>query len=496
MRLYRAVQSKLLQGDISGAVRAISSDSSVAPRCDTVLNQLRSKHPRTPADIRAIPTLDTVPPIPITPAEFSAALGSFAPSSSGGLDGLKPIHLRDLVSPITLDSGRDLLSSITRLCSRIVSGTIPAVARELLFSAGLIALKKAEGGVRPIAIGNVFRRLSAKIMSFRVVPTLSSEFLPFQYGVGVKGACEILAHGTRQLLHSKPNDCEFIVKLDVSNAFNCVRRDHMFEVVSKRCPELWPIVNLAYSSPSCLLFHGETIMSECGIQQGDPLGPLLFALSVDHIARNLASNVNFWYLDDITIGGPLDVVMEDINKITSGFAEIGLSLNGRKCELVNISLSSGALSQASSSLRGLIAGLRLTPTNDLVILGSPISEHGILKSLLSKLEEIKLLTERIRGLDSHMAFFLLRNFLFIPRLTYILRSSPCFVAPDALLAIDNLILTSLRFKPPEKVNERSTLGIEVEVVVGKKYYLSIRSIVYVTTVKGPNIIGCKDMCDL
>ena len=42
--------------------------------------------------------------------------------------------------------------------------------------------------------------------------------------------------------------------------------------------------------------------SETVIQQGDPIGPALFALSVDEAARGIQSEFNVWYLDDATLG--------------------------------------------------------------------------------------------------------------------------------------------------------------------------------------------------
>eukprot|EP00973_Karenia_brevis_P084055 11662893-Karenia_brevis.AAC.1 len=47
-------------------------------------------------------------------------------------------------------------------------------------------------------------------------------------------------------------------------------------------------VDFCYSSPSRLVFGSHTISSESGVQQGDPLGPLLFALALQPALRELA----------------------------------------------------------------------------------------------------------------------------------------------------------------------------------------------------------------
>jgi hypothetical protein len=69
-----------------------------------------------------------------------------------------------------------------------------------------------------------------------------------------------------------------VVKLDFSNAFNCIRRDVMLQAVADQLPHLYKFCHLAYSQPSMLKFGRHIIMSEEGAQQGDPLGPLLLCL--------------------------------------------------------------------------------------------------------------------------------------------------------------------------------------------------------------------------
>ena len=52
--------------------------------------------------------------------------------------------------------------------------------------------------------------------------------------------------------------------------------------------------------------------------------------------------------------------------------------------------------------------------------------------------------QRLRDIEPHAAFFLLKNFLWVPKLLYLLRSSPVFKdAPDALKRIDNLLCEGL-----------------------------------------------------
>ena len=84
--------------------------------------------------------------------------------------------------------------------------------------------------------------------------------------------------------------------------------------VHSRIPEIYAYCHSAYGQPS-VLFHGPyTVSSEEGPQQGDPVGPLLFC---NHPASALVVGfgLNSWYLDDVSLGGPVDTVAADVAQI-------------------------------------------------------------------------------------------------------------------------------------------------------------------------------------
>ena len=59
------------------------------------------------------------------------ALKSFRPSINGGVDGLRPGHLKDLAAPQTAESGRRLLKALANLCSKLLRGQISKHARDI-----------------------------------------------------------------------------------------------------------------------------------------------------------------------------------------------------------------------------------------------------------------------------------------------------------------------------------------------------------------------------
>ena len=112
--------------------------------------------------------------------------------------------------------------------------------RHLLFGSGarLIALKKPEGGVRPIAIGEILRRICSKIVNTHLVPKCRPDLLPEQVGVGVKSACEIAIHATRDVLEKHKDDNSMVlVKVDLTNAFNLVERKVFLDYIRENHPK-------------------------------------------------------------------------------------------------------------------------------------------------------------------------------------------------------------------------------------------------------------------
>ena len=127
---------------------------------------------------------------------------------------------------------------------------------------------------------------------------------PTQLGVGVNGGCEIIVHSVRSLIdiYSSSND-KCLLKIDFKNAFNQISRESIISQVAKYTGLLnWTLFTLL---PESKLFIGnEFILSSRGVQQGDPLGPLLFSLALkkrsDIITTKFPNfNLSLFYLDDV-----------------------------------------------------------------------------------------------------------------------------------------------------------------------------------------------------
>ena len=90
----------------------------------------------------------------------------------------------------------------------------------------------------------------------------------------------------------------------------------MLLAVKDLAPSLLPFVHSVYYSPSSLFRGTEFIQSSEGVQQGDPLGPLLFCLTIHNMCSQLKYELRMFYLDDGTLGGTLTDVLQDLQLIT------------------------------------------------------------------------------------------------------------------------------------------------------------------------------------
>ena len=159
-------------------------------------------------------------------------------------------------------------------------------------------------------MGCTLRRLSSKCACLHALVSIFDLLAPHQLGFGIVVGAEAAIHVSRVYLdHIPPNKA--LVKVDFKNAFNRIRRDELLEAVKAYIPDLLTYVHSAYSSPSILLWDDIQLSSAEGIQQRDPLGPMLFCLEIHGLVSSLSSELNVFYLDEGTIGGDLQGLEED-----------------------------------------------------------------------------------------------------------------------------------------------------------------------------------------
>ena len=215
-------------------------------------------------------------------------------------------------------------------------------------------------------------------------------------------------------------------------------------MVREHFSSLYPLVWQAYSLPSNLFFGDSIISSATGVQQGDPLGPALFSLAIHPLIRDLSSVFNVWYLDDGTLGGIPQSITKDLELILHRSSQLGLNLNLSKCELYVSGADPSFISGVINQLHLLAPGIWILDPSEVMLLGSPLTMEALSPAFQSKMSAIRTLVSRLEVLFAHDAFYLLRHCFAIPKLLYLLRTSPSWRILDDLQGFDETIRICLQ----------------------------------------------------
>ena len=209
-------------------------------------------------------------------------------------------------------------------------------------------MPKPNGGVRPIAIGEIYRRLTGKCLLQHVRAEARSFLWPAQVGVCVPLGAEVVVHSVRGWMQRHANTSgKVLVKLDFSNAFNTVSREAVLQATHNNFPSLSRWASWCYGNASNLQFGTSSVQSASGVQQGDPLGPLPFSAAIQPLAQEARQQVDLavFYLDDGFLAGDIAAVSSALSVLHQRALAIGLQLNFKKCELVAVGQTPVAATQ-------------------------------------------------------------------------------------------------------------------------------------------------------
>ena len=288
-------------------------------------------------------------------------------------------------------------------------------------------------------VGCALRRLVAKCVVVSVRKSLGEVLAPLQLGFGTPVGIEAAVHAAHIYLHNM-DPTYLLLKLDFSNTFNTIRRDKILSSVLDMIPEIYPLVYSCCNHPSLLFFGNHTIPSADGVQHGDSLGPLLFSLTLHSVLLDLKSEFKVSYLDDGTLEDSLDDVLSDLHTIEEAAEHLGLSLNHKKSEIVCSD------PMVKREMLSISPDFHSVDPADACLLGAPIGEKDSIDAVLKqKLDEMKFMGERLQVLFSHDALYLLTNAFSLPKILYLLRTSPCFCSAimDSLDSVQRHLLESI-----------------------------------------------------
>ena len=418
----RRARLAIAEGYLSKAAQSLLSRGLAAPS-EEAYESMAAKHP-TAAPPRT-PDGSPPPPAEVSLEGLMRAVESFPTASAPGPSGLRPSHLREAIHSRCFTTNDRASQALLALVNRLASGQAPSAVTPFLCGATLLACHKKDGGLRPIAVGEVIRRLTSKCLSFAVRGASARLLAPTQVGVGVRGGSEAVVHALGRTLNnpSLAPSQRWTLFVDFSNAFNEVDREEMFIQSRAVMPGISAWLESCYSSPPFLRFGSRTLRSCRGVQQGDPLGPLAFALALRPLTASISRAapslpLHVWYLDDGTLVGAPCELLKAWRALASAGPALGLHLNPQKCKL----LVPASADTRDNCLSPEIPVIREGAT----VLGAPLGPSLYCEQVLAdRVAKIGKLVACLPDLqDAHMATTLLKSCLAFPRIAFSLRTCP------------------------------------------------------------------------
>ncbi len=280
------------------------------------------------------------------------------------------------------------LTAFHQVLQRVASGQLPDCVAAALALSKLTPLRKAGGGVRPIAAPSLLRRLAGRLLVRGRRKELAEALGPRQCAVGTAAGTELLAHTVRALTEDDPE--LVLLALDARNAYCTASRRSCLDELAEVAPELLPCAELFCARESQYYFWDgagrcHTLRATDGVDQGDPLAPLLFASGLRPHLQKLEEELPdlarvrglsprrvrvFAFLDDLAVLAPPELAGEVLPAARRLLGAFGLELRTEKTQ---------AWSRTSTRPTGVDAdhwregGLTLVG----VPLGEPLPERGL-----------------------------------------------------------------------------------------------------------------------
>lgn len=330
------VSTLAASGEVTRSLRACAATGAARTDADT-LPLLHALYP--PQPLPAPPAQPTTPDLALAREAAENAVRFLSKPARLSAPGLVAGRAEHWTGTARDAEGSRLL---TTLFVRILTGDAPEPALRCLRTGEIVALPKPGGKVRPIVLTPILRRYALRGLMAAAREGLEAAVGPMQFGCGTAGGVE--AAVTAVKLASQQWSNPAVLALDTSAAFQHVRRDDVFQQCDTHLPLLTPFMRVWYQQETEHIWRdarGDCHRVSCtgGVEQGDPLAPLAYALAVRPQLEDLSTRMRqrdpkatlVAFLDDTFLVqdvGHMEQAWQDVHQV---WAAAGLPLNAGKC---------------------------------------------------------------------------------------------------------------------------------------------------------------------
>ena len=380
---------------------------------------------------------------------------AYLTTGSAGPSGLDAHEWRRLCTAFS-GASTGLCSALSQVAKRLCTTYVDPRSVSPFLACRLIALDK-HPGVRPIGIGDTARRIIAKAVLYTIPPDVQAATGCIQLCGGQISGIEAAVHAASSAFALDDNEAVLLV--DASNAFNSLNRQAALHNISRICPPLSTILTNTYRAPTDLFVDGDTILSQEGTTQGDPLAMPMYALATIPLIKKLDGQCKqIWYADDAAAVGKITDLRDWWDKLTTLGPRYGYFPNPSKTWLV----TKEGLHVTTASIFAS-TGVKVTPDSRPYLgaaIGSPeyISSHVETK-VTEWVANLRHLAE-IASTQPHAAFSALTHGL-MSKWTYLSRTMPD-IGPMLRLLDDILgsaVIPALTGRPPPGDLERTLYAL-------------------------------------
>ena len=312
---------------------------------------------------------------------------------------------------------------------------VPATIVRTTALCKMTALRKANGGVRGIAAGDVFRRLVTRAIAQQFADILNEETAPYQFALSTRAGTDCASMLLRSSLDQDAD--AVVVSIDGIGAYDHVSRSAIFSKLLA-CPSLHrliPFVRQWYGGQSSYLWQDDggqvrEILQGEGIEQGDALAPALFALGIHaalHTAAQRLSDNEYLvaFLDDVYVKTTADrarAAFDIVSQEMHNQAQIDSNLG--KCRAYG---RAPLPAPAGMAVLGpdVWCSDRPEVERGITILGTPVGSDAYVQAhLQGRLHDQQQLLDQIARMPDPQCAWLVLMFCASPRANHLLRTIP------------------------------------------------------------------------